>query len=209
MPEILVLNLSGSEHYDPGKARSEKWPGPDPPNFRLGCSFFGWVDWADFGVIRSGIVQLDFLPYEIFRSRASLTRYGPPNSKMVIFGCFWIFRQLRSFQIWKSKIYNLKAYWLALIWYQIYRIGPGSAELWPGEWWKTRKLCTNIIWCSDKINSWCKMHFPGFLGCSIRWHQKNFGPGHNRVVQSRPGSWPVTRDKNYIIRKPFTQAIQR
>ena len=33
------------------------------------------------------------------RSRASLTRYGPPNSKMVIFGCFWIFRQLRSIQI--------------------------------------------------------------------------------------------------------------
>ena len=47
------------------------------------------------------------------------------------------------------------------------------------------------------------MYFPAFLVCSIQWHQKNFGPGHNRVVQSRPGSWPVTRDKKYVSRKAF------
>ena len=120
IPEILVPNLSGSKHFDPGKARSEKCPCPDPMLVSQGCSIFGWADWVDFDVIRSGIVQLDFLPYEIFWSRASLTRYSPPNSKMVIFGCFWIFRQLRSIQIWKSKIYILKHNRPALIWYQIY-----------------------------------------------------------------------------------------
>ena len=97
MPEILVPNLSGSKHFDPGFAPTEKWPGLDPSIFRKGCSFFGLTDWADFGVIRSGIVQLDFLPYKIFWSRASLTRYGPPNSKMVIFGCFLDF--------WTNKKY--------------------------------------------------------------------------------------------------------
>ena len=38
-------------------------------------------------------------PYVRKWSRASLTRYGPPNSKMVIFGCFWNFGQLKSMQI--------------------------------------------------------------------------------------------------------------
>ena len=32
------------------------------------------------------------------------------------------------------------------------------------------------------------MRFPGFLGYSILWHQKNFRLGHNRVVHDpRPG----------------------
>ena len=61
-------------------------------------------------------------------------------------------------------------------------IGPGSAELWPGEWWKTRKLCTDVIWCIYKISSWCKNCFLCFLGCSIRWLQKNFGLNHNRLL---------------------------
>ena len=59
--------------------------------------------------------------YDQSEFRGSLTRYNPPNSKMIIFGCFWIFRQLRSFHIWKSKIYILRRNRPALIWYQNYR----------------------------------------------------------------------------------------
>ena len=125
MPEILVPNLSRSKHFDPGLTPIEKWPGSDPLICPGTYSFFGWSDWAEFGVIRSGIVQLKILPYEIFWSRASLTRYGPLNSKMVIFGCFWNFGQIKSMQIGKSEIAKLKAYRLALIWYQNYAYWTG------------------------------------------------------------------------------------
>ena len=102
MPEILVTNLSGLKHFDPGLTPIEKWHGSYPSICPGTYSFFGWSDWVEFGVIRSSIVQLKILPYEIFWSRASPTRYGPPNSKMVIFGCFWIFRQIEICK-WENR----------------------------------------------------------------------------------------------------------
>ena len=92
----------GSKYFNPGKARSEKWPATDPPNFRLGCSIFGWADWVDFDVIRSGIVQLDFLPYEIFWSRLPWPATARQTQKWSFLGSFWFFRQLKSMQMGKS-----------------------------------------------------------------------------------------------------------
>ena len=62
MPEILVPNLSGSKHFDPGFAPIEKWPGPDPCSFYMTYSFFGWADWADFGANRLENVLGSALP---------------------------------------------------------------------------------------------------------------------------------------------------
>ena len=44
LPEILVPNLSGSKHYDPGKAPIENSPGSDPMLVSQGYSIFGWTD---------------------------------------------------------------------------------------------------------------------------------------------------------------------
>ena len=35
MPEILIPNLSGSKHFNPGFSPIEKWPRQDPPKFSL------------------------------------------------------------------------------------------------------------------------------------------------------------------------------
>ena len=45
----------------------------------------------------------------------------PAKLKMVIFGCFWNFGQLKSLQMGKSEIAKLKAYRLAFQRYQIYQ----------------------------------------------------------------------------------------
>ena len=62
MPEILVPNLSGSRHFDPGLNPTEKWPCLDSPIFAKVCSFFKWSDQADFGVIRQENVVRSALP---------------------------------------------------------------------------------------------------------------------------------------------------
>ena len=78
-------------------------------------------------------------PYVPKLFRAFLTRYSPPNSKMVIFGCFWIFRQINSMQMGKSKMYILKRNQQAFQWYQVYRDWTGF------RWVIARKWCKSEL----------------------------------------------------------------
>ena len=78
-------------------------------------------------------------PYIPKRFRASLTRYDPPNSKMAFFRCFWIFGQLKSMQIGKSKMYILKRNRPAFQRYQIYR-----------DW-----IGLSLILCTSRVRLTC------------------------------------------------------
>ena len=89
-------------------------------------------------------------PYVPKWYQAFLTRYDPPNSKMVISGCFLDFSTNKKYVNGKIKRCTI---WSAIDQLsndtKFIGIGTGSAELWPGEWFKTRKHCINIISCSD------------------------------------------------------------
>ena len=105
---LTVPNLSGSKHYDPGLAPIENSSGSDPYFFPTTYSFFGWADSADFGADQLENVLRSALPIGTKVIPGLPDPLWPAKLKMVIFGCFWNFGQLKSMQMGKSKMYILK-----------------------------------------------------------------------------------------------------
>ena len=58
----------------------------------------------------------------------------------------------------------------------------------PGSVAKPKNFALTLFGVQIRYICDVKYIFQVFLGSSIRCYQKNFGPGHTRVVQSRPQS---------------------
>ena len=153
MPEILVPNLYGSKHYDPGKARSEKWPGLDRTIFVKVSNFFKWSYQADFGANRQENVKpsaLSICPKVIPGFSGSLWPAKLKNGHFWKFFDFSANKKYANVKIEGCQIKGLSTSFPTIP--KLCGLDWAALSYNPGGWWKTRKLCTNVIWCTDKIN---------------------------------------------------------